>query len=341
MTTSARNSADAFVQKTYEHAAQLGDSGLCCSPLELYSPGELAALPNDVLRLSSGCGHPVDDAIIEPGTTVVDIGSGAGADCLLAAQRVGPTGTVIGVDPSPSMRETAITHRDRLGLPWIDYRDGTADALPCPDDSVDLVISNCVLSLSSDPAATWAEIARILVPRGQVVVSNIVGGPAGDLHAKARCETGIDWPAYRHILQAAGYSGIRPLRVRAARFRDGATARSVTFHARHAMPSGHASIDVLYRQPHRPAADHLARALAAVGQQASASISIRLIDAEDPAHAACATLLFGASGTPISTPLSISVDAIITAHDIDDIDAAAHQTISALGHTSPAMTPPR
>lgn len=334
MTTSASNRDAAFIQATYEQLAQLGDSRLCCSPLDLYSPEELTSLPDDVLRLSSGCGHPVDDATIEPGSTVLDIGSGAGADCLLAAQRVGPTGTVIGVDPSPSMRTLAATHRDRLGLPWIDYRDGTADALPCPDNSVDLVISNCVLALSTDPVATWTEIGRVLVPGGQAVVSDIVGGSTDGVQAQARCETGVEWPTYRAVLHTAGFSGVRPVRVRQTRFRDGATACSVTFHARHAMPTGHASIDVLYRQSHRPTADHLARALGAASKAAHLPVSIRLIDVESPTHAACANLLFTASDIAHPPPVSISVDAAITTHDIHHIDAAAHETITTLTTSS-------
>lgn len=339
MTTNTSDSASesAFVQATYEQLAQLGESGLCCSPLELYSPEELAALPDDVLRLSSGCGHPVDDADIEPGTTVLDIGSGAGADCILAAQRVGPTGTVIGIDPSPSMRALATTHRDRLGLSWIDFRDGRADALPVPDDSVDLVISNCVLSLSTDPTATWAEIGRVLTPGGQVVVSDIVGGPAGDVVAKARCETGVDWPEYRETLRATGFSGIQPLRVRAARFRDGTTTQSVTFRARHGMPAPHAGIDVLYRQPQRAIADRLARGLAEAGRRAGASLSIRLIDVHDPAHSACAALLFTAAGfADVTAGPAISLDAAITAivDDAADIETAVQTTLDTLTGTA-------
>lgn len=334
--TSGSVSESAFIQATYEQLARLGESGLCCSPVELYRPEELAALPEDVLRLSSGCGHPVDDAGIEPGMTVLDIGSGAGADCLLAARRVGPAGTVIGVDPSPSMRAVAAANRDRLGLSWVDFRDGRADALPVPDDSVDLVISNCVLSLSADPAATWTEIGRVLKPGGQVVVSDIVGGTPGDVVAKARCETGIEWPEYRETLRAAGFSGIRPLRVRTARFRDGATARSVTFQARHAMPARHAGIDVLYRRPDRDAADRLAQALAEAGRRAGASLGIRLLDLDDPRHGACAGLLLAAAGRDAATlRLGVAVDAALTATAADaaGIEAAVAATIDALSHT--------
>src|SRR5262249_46413545 len=163
MTTRTGNAA-AFIETTYEELAQLGDSGLCCSPIELYSPDELATLPDEILRLSSGCGHPVEDAEIMPGMTVLDIGSGAGADAILAARRTGPTGRVIGVDPSASMRERAVRTMADLGLTWVDVRAGTAESLPVSDGEVDLVISNCVLSLSTHPTRAWTEIARTLRP---------------------------------------------------------------------------------------------------------------------------------------------------------------------------------
>jgi SAM-dependent methyltransferase len=319
----------AFIEATYEELAQAGESGLCCSPLSLYSPEEIATLPPDVLRLSSGCGHPVDDADIEPGMTVLDIGSGAGADCMLAARRTGPTGSVIGIDPSESMRARARRHRDELGMHWIDYRKGTADALPIADGTVDLVISNCVLSLSSDPVTTWAEIGRVLKPGGSVVVSDIIGGAAwADIVGKARCETGLEWPDYRAILHASGFTGIRALHVRQATFRDGAAASSVTFLARHAMPDGHAAIDVLHDSSHRDMADRIVRELGELARQRELPLRIRRLATDDPLNRDTAELISGLGRAPL--PLGVAVDTGLVCADDANPATIALETMKSL-----------
>ena len=304
MTTDTGDAA-AFIEATYEQLAQLGDSGLCCSPIELYSPEELAAVPEEILRLSSGCGHPVEDAGIMPGMTVLDIGSGAGADAILAARRTGPAGQVIGVDPSESMRERATRTMADLGLTWVEVRAGTAESLPVSDGSVDLVISNCVLSLSTDPTRAWTEIARTLRPGGQIVVSDIVGGAATEtLQAKIRCETGIEWPDYQAMLRRLGFAGIRPLRVRAARYRDGTTARSVTIHAWHGQPQPTVAVDVVH-DGSGAAAQDLAQELAATfGDR----FTVRLLDAADPASRDIVALLL--DGHDQAAPTSVPVIAV-------------------------------
>ncbi|MFI0355830.1 methyltransferase domain-containing protein [Actinomadura sp. 9N407] len=251
----------AFVQITYDELARLGQSDLCCSPAEIYREDELAALPEEVLRLSSGCGHPVDGAAISEGETVVDIGSGAGADCFLAARRTGPGGRVVGVDPSPRMRALAERHRDEADLPWVSFAAGDAAALPLPDGSADVVISNCVLTLASDAGAAWREIARVLRPGGRFVVSDVIGGDpdapvASGSVAKARCETGLSWPEYRAVLRECGLRSLRILRVGPAAFRDGFRARSVTV-AGNRSPGGVASI-VLHDPAHAASAGALA-----------------------------------------------------------------------------------
>lgn len=246
----------AFVRLTYDEMARLGQSVLCCAPGALYSDAELATLPADVLRLSSGCGHPVDGADIGPGETVVDIGAGAGADCFLAAARTGPTGRVVGVDPSPAMRAQAGRYRDEAGLTWVSFVEGDASALPLPDGCADLVISNCVLSLVADAAVAWREIARVLKPTGRFVVSDIIGGArdAGP-EAKARCETGLSWHEYRAILLGCGFHAVRILRAGAATFRDGFRAQSVTFAGERSASTVEAA--VLHDPDHAAAASAL------------------------------------------------------------------------------------
>lgn len=256
----------AFVQLTYDELARLGQSDLCCSPADLYSPEELAALPEGVLSLSSGCGHPVEGADIRSGETVVDIGSGAGADCFLAGRLTGPAGRVVGVDPSPAMRARAEGHRDDAGMPWVSFAAGDASSLPLPDVFADVVISNCVLSLAVDPTAAWREISRVLKPGGRFVVSDIIGGdpdapPDDHLTAKARCESGLTWDEYRRVLGACGLRGLRLLRVGTATFRDGHRAQSVTI-AGGGRTAGVHSV-ILHHPDHGEAAAELAARVAA------------------------------------------------------------------------------
>lgn len=315
MTTSAGGDTASFIEATYEQLAQLGDSGLCCSPIELYSPDELSTLPEEILRLSSGCGHPVQDATITAGMTVLDIGSGAGADAVLAARQTGPTGQVIGVDPSASMRERAIRNAAELGLSWVDFRAGTAEALPLDDDTADLVISNCVLSLSTDPSAAWTEISRVLRPGGQIVVSDIVGGAATETpHTKTRCETGLEWADYQAMLLRLGFSGIRPLRVRGARFRDGNTARSVTIHAWHGRPTPMIAVDLINPHP-GPATETILLALtSAFGDR----IVLRTLTADDPADSEIVALLRDTTHPTAATP-SVAINGLPAAIHPEDL----------------------
>jgi SAM-dependent methyltransferase len=285
--------AAAFIAVTYDQLAQLGASDLCCSPIELYSPDELASLPEEILRLSSGCGHPVEDAAIAPGIIVLDIGSGAGADAILAARATGPTGAVIGVDPSVAMRDRATASAADLGITWAEFRDGTAERLPVDDASVDLVISNCVLSLSTDPNVAWTEIARTLRPGGRIVVSDIVGGAATEtLKAKTRCETGIEWPDYRAMLLRLGFTGIRLVRIRAARYRDGSTAASVTITARHGLEQPPVAVDLIVDDT--PAAADLATTITAdLTRSHGDRADIRILHTTKPADTDLIRLLLG------------------------------------------------
>ncbi len=142
-----------------------GGSGECCG-------GNAAELDTPVLSL--GCADAVSAAGLKPGDVVLDLGSGAGRDCFRAAAAVGPQGRVIGVDMTPEMLERAESERVRRGLTQVEFRRGLIESLPVDDASMDVVISNCVINLSPDKAAVFAEIARVLRSGGRVSVADIV-----------------------------------------------------------------------------------------------------------------------------------------------------------------------
>lgn len=141
-----------------------------------YDPAELSALPRTVTESFAGIGNPHLIAPIPPGATLVDIGSGAGTDLLLAARRVGAQGRAIGVDMTHEMRDRARQGAAALGLTHVDVREGDATALPVEGDSVDVVISNGVLNLVADKRTAIAEIRRVLRPGGHVQIADIVMG---------------------------------------------------------------------------------------------------------------------------------------------------------------------
>ncbi|MCC6613705.1 MAG: arsenite methyltransferase [Anaerolineae bacterium] len=188
----------------------------CCStPVTLYDAQMLEGLPVDTVGLSLGCGDPVTIAGLQPGETVLDLGSGGGIDCFLAARQVGEYGHVIGVDMTPAMLEKANASRDRMGLSNVEFRQGQIEALPVAEDSVDIVMSNCVINLSPDKRAVFSEVIRVLKPGGRVSISDIVteGDFSPELRADlsrwAECVTGaIDVDLYTGMMREAGFERI-------------------------------------------------------------------------------------------------------------------------------------
>lgn len=188
--------------------------GSTCSPA-LYDAALLEGLPESVTGLSLGCGDPVTIAGLQPGETVLDLGSGGGIDCFLSARQVGPSGHVIGVDMTPDMLARAEANKARLGMTQVEFRKGQIEALPVESDTVDVIMSNCVINLSPDKAAVFREAFRVLRPGGRIAVSDMVTegdfSPAlrADAAKWAECVTGaIDVDAYTGLLRAAGFESI-------------------------------------------------------------------------------------------------------------------------------------
>jgi SAM-dependent methyltransferase len=192
-------------------------SGLSCDPItsNLYDASQAGQIPEEALLASLGCGNPTALAQLNPGETVLDLGSGGGIDVLLSARRVGRTGKAYGLDMTDEMLALANENKRKAGAENVEFLKGEIESIPLPDNTVDVVISNCVINLSADKDRVLGEAFRVLKPGGRLAVSDVV--TRGEIAPEVRqsvllwvgCIAGaLDEKEYRGKLAAAGFEQI-------------------------------------------------------------------------------------------------------------------------------------
>src|SRR3954454_7010034 len=207
----------ASVREGASSASCCGPTACGCDPITsgLYSNDETGTLPDSAVVASLGCGNPTALLQLEPGQTVLDLGSGGGIDVLLSARRVGPTGKVYGVDMTDEMLALARENQRKAGATNVEFLKGAIEAIPLPDDTVDVIISNCVINLSSDKDAVLREAFRVLKPGGRFAVSDVI--VRGEVPEAVRrsmelwigCIAGaLEETEYAAKLRAAGFTDV-------------------------------------------------------------------------------------------------------------------------------------
>ena len=216
-----RDKYGAIATSVKESSATAG----CCGPTacgcgdpitsNLYSDAEKSGLPADAVAASLGCGNPTALLSLEPGQTVLDLGSGGGIDVLLSARRVGPTGKVYGLDMTDEMLALARDNQRQAGATNVEFLKGTIEAIPLPDNSVDVIISNCVINLSGDKDAVLREAFRVLRPGGRFAVSDVIvrGEVPADIRRRMELWVGciagaLEESDYAARLRAAGFQDV-------------------------------------------------------------------------------------------------------------------------------------
>src|SRR5438094_1513193 len=217
-----------LVKQKYGQAAlrvtAIGSTSCCgasstssCDPVtsNLYAQDQTADLPTEAVAASLGCGNPTALAELSAGETVLDLGSGGGIDVLLSAKRVGPTGKVYGLDMTDEMLALARENQQKAGVTNVEFLKGTIEAIPLPDRSVDVIISNCVINLSTDKDAVLREAFRVLKPGGRLAVSDVIvrGHVPADVRRSMELWVGciagaLEEEEYRSKLHGAGFSGV-------------------------------------------------------------------------------------------------------------------------------------
>src|SRR3954449_3792420 len=189
----------------------------CCDPItaNLYDASQIGQIPQEAVLASLGCGNPTALAQLKPGEVVLDLGSGGGIDVLLSARRVGPTGKAYGLDMTDEMLALANENKRKSGIENVEFLKGEIESIPLPDNSVDVIVSNCVINLSADKDKVLREAFRVLKPGGRFAVSDVV--THGEIPPEVResvllwvgCLAGaLEESEYRAKLAAAGFTAI-------------------------------------------------------------------------------------------------------------------------------------